>query len=156
VAVVEVSGNVRTHAGVPFPADLGGELWFRPSQDSVTPGALLVGVEVQADLDPATGSFTAPLEAAPDLWYKPFFRWVIDKSDPKPSNWSFGYREWPYKLWPGSGGAIEDLLQPDLFTNAWILYGYGPPSASIAAGERPYIDLSGTTMGLWGPGSAVI
>jgi hypothetical protein len=156
VATVEVSGNVRTPKGVAFPEGMGAELWFRPNQDAVAPGTLIVGVEEMAELDPGTGTFTAMLEVAPDLWYKPFFRWVVDKSDPKPSNWSFGYREWPYQLWPGNGGAIEDLLKQDLFTNAWVLYGYGPPSPSILAGERPYIDLSGTKMALYGPGSAVV
>lgn len=156
MAVVEVSGSVLTHEGVVFPAGMDPELWFRPNQDSVIPGGLLVGVEVKAELDPGTGTFTVPLEAAPDLWYRPFFRWVVDKSDPKPENWIFGYREWRYQLWPGEGGAIEDLLRPDLFTNAWMLYGYGDPSPSIRAGERPYFDISGNKLVLWGPGSAVL
>ncbi|MDF2990815.1 MAG: hypothetical protein K0S37_1329 [Microbacterium sp.] len=156
MATVTVEGSVLTHEGVVFPLELSPELWFRPQRPSSVPGALLVGVEVKAEwVNINEGLFTVRLEAAPDTFYVPVFRWRQNPAEPRPELWSYGYQEWPYKLWPGNGGAIDDLLEMDLFTNAWILSGFGDPTGSVLGGNRPYFDISGDTLVLWGPESAV-
>lgn len=111
---VEVTGNVRDHMNVPIPAASEPELWFRPLGPQILPasGAMFAGVEVKADLTPATGAFTATLfsDLTPTFRYRPFMRWLVNPGETDPERRAFGYIEWPIEITPDIGGDIGDLI----------------------------------------------
>jgi hypothetical protein len=125
-----ISGDLWTHEGVPFPADLNPELWFRPERPGVTSGALLAGVEVQATVNWSNGRFTVDLVAYPGIRYQPFMRWLVNPQETDPEKWAFGYAEWPFTIDPNNGGNIGTLIPVQQIGLMWIGPTPPPPGAN--------------------------
>lgn len=127
MSTVTVTGNAWTHTGAPIPAANLPELWFRPLADSSSGDSLLVGVEVRATLNLATGSFSVQLVSEPWLRYVPQLRWVVNPSEPVPEAWSWQYAEWDWTVTPYPvGGPIGSLTDRDLSIYS-VLVSLSPP-----------------------------
>lgn len=129
MALVPVTGNVHDNGGVVIPEDLHPELWFRPKGPSISPGGMLVGVEVKAALTLATGAFTVTLDNS--ATYTPFLRWLISPAESNERR-AWGYAEWGKEISPGLGGDIGTL--PSAGPDA--LYYFGPLSDPPPPGFR--------------------
>ena len=109
MALVPVRGNLTDHLGKLIPADLQPEVYFRPEKPGVVNGSALLGVEVKADLNTATGTFTANLQAAPHLGYRLVARWLVVSSLER---WSWQYAEWPDLYYPYPNGGVISAPAP--------------------------------------------
>ena len=130
MALVTVTGNVHDNGGAVIPASLIPELWFRPKEPTISPGGLLVGVEVKAQLNMISGAFTVTLEST--ATYVAFLRWVLNPSESVPERRAWGYARWGKEISPGLGGDIGTL--PSAGPDA--LYYFGPLSDPPPPGFR--------------------
>ncbi|MDR6867690.1 hypothetical protein J2Y69_002294 [Microbacterium resistens] len=122
MSTVQVYGNVWDGANSPVPASRHPEFWFRPEAHAVGTSALLLGVEVKANLTD-TGSFTVQLD--PDMYYRPVLRWLTSPAEQAPEMWSWQYAEWDFLVVPGTGGLITDLA--DNYPPGSVVIALGPP-----------------------------
>ncbi len=105
--MVRIIGTVSDHSRVAI-AGRGARLWFRPKRGNTAEGYLLSGGEVQATLNDATGAFTVDLDNAST--YVPVLDWLIKPGEDTPEMRARGFEEWPFEVFPDTGGYISDLI----------------------------------------------
>lgn len=148
-----VTGNVRTWGLQPFPTGERLLLRFVPSSAASSPSALLPLREEVVEPG-STGAFSVTLAATTaivaDVWYTIRFEWFGSVDNAQLVRWS----ELPGRLRvPAAGGNVSQLIEMTPPPGS-ILYGYGPPPASLS--DVSYIDVSGTKPVLYAPKGALI
>ena len=121
--LVTITGYSRDHGLKSIPASAKPELWFRPNRGNSSANGLLLGVETKAEwVNIDTGQFTVDLfsDGSTDIWYTPVERWLCNPEEPKPEKWSYGYFEWPHRVYPDLGGSISDLI--DIVPGVGLVY----------------------------------
>lgn len=122
MGLVTVFGRVGDHSHEPI-SGRGARLWFRPKRAQVVDGVVMTGGEVFADLDDATGMFTAELDNRSP--YTPVLDFLVGPADEAPERRARGFEEWA-EIFPGDGGEISGLSSSALF-GPTLLFGNGEP-----------------------------
>ncbi|MEW1705942.1 hypothetical protein AB0230_01765 [Microbacterium sp. NPDC089190] len=135
MALVTVVGFVRDHSLTPIQGRAA-RLFFRPNNANIGAG-LMTGTEVQAELNDTTGRFEVELDNSPGVSYTPVMDWLISSGSDSPEMFVRGFEEWQFRVRPGVGGNIQDLV--DRTPVDAVAWGFGPPTQDTPA----YIDISG-------------
>lgn len=138
MAKVRITGNAWDHSSAVIPAQQQPRLWARPADDHIA-GALLVGAESRATLNPTTGAFFVDVESG--LNYQMVMDWLLPGEESEaPSKRSRDYAEWPIFNSAG-GGPISSLFPPR--PTGTIVAELGPPPPG--AEGIVWIDLTNVT-----------
>ncbi|GGD33005.1 hypothetical protein GCM10010915_11740 [Microbacterium faecale] len=113
--LVPVNGNLFDFGQVVVPPALEPRLWFVANQSwlAATGGAFF-NAEVRATWRQETGGFHADLWSEPNdprLWYTMRLDYLEPgQEQEQPGNRARGFFEWHYKIFPGEGGNLGDII----------------------------------------------
>lgn len=115
--LVNVVLNLVDHGQVKLPDGWQPRVWFRPNKSHIVPAGsgAMPAVEVQAaPRETSPSAYIAELWSEPndpDWWYTLCVDWLPPgQASEQPGERSRGYMEWPYKIYPGEGGDLGDII----------------------------------------------